>query len=61
MTDEVLLRHRKAFPERRAMTEELDSGGFVQWRRGGEFHLFNPETVFKLQHATRTGRFDIFK
>ena len=61
VTDEVLLRHRKAFPERRAMTEELDSGGFLQWRRGGEFHLFNPETVFKLQHATRTGRFDIFK
>jgi len=61
VTDEVLLRHRKAFPDRRAMTEELDSGGFLQWRRGGEFHLFNPETVFKLQHATRTGRFDIFK
>jgi glutamate synthase domain-containing protein 2 len=36
-------------------------GGEYQWRREGEHHLFNPETVFKLQHATRTKRYDIFK
>ena len=40
---------------------QLDGGGQYQWRREGEFHLFNPETVFKLQHATRTGRYEIFK
>ena len=40
---------------------ELDGGGEYQWRREGEYHLFNPETVFKLQHSTRTGRYDIFK
>ena len=39
----------------------LDEGGQYQWRREGEFHLFNPETVFRLQHATRTGRYEIFK
>ncbi len=36
-------------------------GGQYQWRRDGEYHLFNPETVFRLQHATRAGKYDIFK
>ena len=61
VTEEVLKRHRKAYPERHAMTEELESGGYLQWRRDGEYHLFNPETVFKLQHATQTGQFKVFK
>jgi glutamate synthase (NADPH) large chain len=39
----------------------LQVGGEYQWRREGEPHLFNPETVFKLQHATRTRRYEIFK
>ncbi len=42
-------------------SEELPPGGQYQWRRDGEFHLFNPDTVFKLQHATRARRYDIFK
>ncbi len=60
---EVATRHRIAFsdrPEERAH-RSLDAGGDYQWRREGEYHLFNPETVFKLQHATRKGRYDIFK
>ena len=36
-------------------------GGEYQWRREGEYHLFNPDTVFKLQHSTRTGQYKIFK
>ena len=40
---------------------ELEVGGEYQWRREGEHHLFNPKTVFKLQHATRAKRYDIFK
>ena len=40
---------------------ELEIGGEYQWRREGEYHLFNPDTVFRLQHATRTKRYDIFK
>ena len=40
---------------------KLETGGEYQWRREGELHLFNPETVFKLQHATRTRRYEIFK
>ena len=55
--------HRLAFsdnPGERAH-RDLDGGGDYQWRREGEFHLFNPETVFKLQHSARSGRYDIFK
>ena len=39
----------------------LEIGGEYQWRREGEAHLFNPQTVFKLQHATRSRRYEIFK
>src|SRR5206468_3522371 len=39
----------------------LDVGGEYQWRREGEVHLFNPETVFKLQHSTQTKRKDVFR
>ena len=50
---------------RRGPTErahrDLELGGEYQWRREGEYHLFNPETVFKLQHATRAKRYDVFK
>ena len=47
-------------PEERAH-RKLELGGEYQWRREGEYHLFNPETVFKLQHAARAKRYDIFK
>ncbi len=47
-------------PDERAH-RELEVGGEYQWRREGEYHLFNPETVFKLQHSTRTGQYKIFK
>jgi glutamate synthase (NADPH/NADH) large chain len=39
----------------------LDTGGEYQWRREGEPHLFSPEVVFKLQHSTRSRRYEIFK
>ena len=39
----------------------LETGGEYQWRREGEPHLFDPETVFRLQHSTRAGRYDVFK
>jgi len=55
-------RHGRAFPARGAAPahRRLETGGEYQWRREGEPHLFSPETVFKLQHATRSGRADIF-
>ena len=60
---DVDARHQLAYldrPDERAH-RELEVGGDYQWRREGEYHLFNPETVFKLQHATRTGQYKIFK
>ncbi|MGV9674441.1 glutamate synthase large subunit [Nocardia sp. NPDC003482] len=60
---EVAARHRLAFLENHneRAHRELEVGGEYQWRREGEYHLFNPDTVFKLQHATRTGQYKIFK
>jgi glutamate synthase (NADPH/NADH) large chain len=60
---EVAERHLRAHEPRPAELahRELEVGGEYQWRREGEFHLFNPKTVFKLQHATRSKRYEIFK
>ena len=60
---EVAARHKLAHPDRpeERAHRKLDLGGEYQWRREGEYHLFNPDTVFKLQHATRAKRYDIFK
>ncbi|MEP7090185.1 MAG: glutamate synthase large subunit, partial [Nocardioidaceae bacterium] len=63
VAEEVAQRHRKAYPVDGLPPahRSLDIGGEYQWRREGEPHLFDPETVFRLQHSTRTGRYDIFK
>ncbi|MEQ1574540.1 MAG: glutamate synthase large subunit [Vicinamibacterales bacterium] len=62
VAEEARLRHERAFGIRLPMApKELVAGGEYQWRRDGEYHLFNPETVFKLQHATRSGQYSIFK
>ncbi|PZE28808.1 glutamate synthase large subunit [Curtobacterium sp. MCBD17_028] len=56
-------RHASAYPQDGAVSahERLATGGEYQWRREGPPHLFNPETVFRLQHATRARRYDIFR
>ncbi|MEJ1921222.1 glutamate synthase large subunit [Microbacterium sp. KHB019] len=56
-------RHDFAYPEDAAARahERLWTGGEYQWRRDGSPHLFNPETVFRLQHSTRNRRYDIFR
>jgi glutamate synthase (NADPH) large chain len=63
LAKEVLMRHRKAYPLDGipAAHRQLEIGGEYQWRREGEPHLFDPESVFRLQHSTKTGRYDIFK
>ncbi|MEK7410377.1 MAG: glutamate synthase large subunit, partial [Actinomycetota bacterium] len=60
---EVAARHAVAHPQRPNLRthRKLELGGEYQWRREGEHHLFNPETVYRLQHATRSGRYDLFK
>ncbi len=61
IAEETIRRHRHAFPRRSGGDPDLVEGGEYQWRRDGEYHLFNPDTVFKLQHATRSGQYAIFK
>jgi glutamate synthase (NADPH/NADH) large chain len=60
---EVAARHRRAYPRNPAARghRQLDVGGEYQWRREGELHLFTPETVFLLQHATRTRRYEVYR
>ncbi|MGA8296231.1 MAG: glutamate synthase large subunit, partial [Acidimicrobiales bacterium] len=63
LADEVARRHALAFRARdgELAHRELEVGGEYQWRREGEYHLFNPRTVFKLQHSARAKRYEIFK
>ena len=63
IAEEVALRHRVAYPVDGISPahRELQIGGEYQWRREGELHLFDPETVFRLQHSTRAGKYDVFK
>ncbi|GIG28874.1 glutamate synthase large subunit [Cellulomonas marina] len=60
---EVAARHADAYPAsgNRQAHQRLASGGEYQWRRDGEDHLFDPETVFRLQHATRSRQYDVFR
>jgi glutamate synthase (NADPH/NADH) large chain len=58
---EVLSRHEKAFPARPYNGRQLDPGGQYQYRRDGELHLFNPESVHKLQYACRKNDYVVFK
>ncbi|MCY7400774.1 MAG: glutamate synthase large subunit [Nocardioides sp.] len=63
IAEEVARRHAVAYPRGGIAPahRELNTGGEYQWRREGEPHLFDPETVFRLQHATRAGSYDVFK
>ena len=63
IAEEVAARHAAAYPPDgvRLAHRKLLVGGEYQWRREGEPHLFDPETVFRLQHATRARRYDVFK
>jgi len=61
LAEEVLQRHRYAFPKREVNGATLDPGGQYQWRADGEYHLFNPQTIHKLQLACRLGSYKIFQ
>lgn len=63
IAQETIARHHIAYPAGGEVpgSKRLPIGGEYQWRRNGEPHLFDPETVFTLQHATRSKRYDIFQ
>ncbi len=58
---EAAIRHKHAFPDRTGNDRALDGGGQYQWREDGEYHLFNPETIYKLQQACRNNDFKLFQ
>ena len=62
IAQEAMMKHRRAFPPLEVEPSViLDSGGFYQWRRDGEYHQWNPQTVAKLQHAVRVDSFKTFQ
>ena len=58
---EALVKHSLAFSKKSIPVDRLPVGGIYQWKRKGEFHLFNPQTIHLLQHSTRIGDYSIFK
>jgi glutamate synthase (ferredoxin) len=58
---EVLMRHHAAFGERDADSAVLPTGGQYQWRADGEYHLFNPESIHRLQKSVRTNNYSVYK
>jgi len=61
ITQETLIRHHDAYPEREIPMPYLATGGIYQWKRDGEFHLWNPDTITALQDATRNNDFQRYK
>ncbi|MBN1384362.1 MAG: glutamate synthase large subunit [Elusimicrobia bacterium] len=61
IADETIKRHRYAYPETGMDTPCLTSGGVYQWKRDGEFHLWNPESISALQDATRNNSYSRYK
>jgi glutamate synthase (NADPH/NADH) large chain len=61
LAGEIGLRHRQAFAPTTDEARQLESGGIYKWRRDGEQHAYNPNTIGLLQHAARSGKYDIYK
>jgi len=61
VAQEALMRHEKGYPRWATETTMLDEGGEYYWRKEAEFHQLNPTTIALLQHATRSGNFQVFK
>ncbi|MEX2435394.1 MAG: glutamate synthase-related protein, partial [Balneolaceae bacterium] len=58
---EADMRHEQAYPKIRVNGEVLDEGGQYKWRRNGEYHMYNPETVHLLQFASKTNDYQLYK
>jgi glutamate synthase (NADPH/NADH) large chain len=61
IAQEAEMRHRQAYPTRPMTAQYLQTGGEYQWRQDGEYHLFNPQTIHKLQNAVRNNSYATFK
>ncbi|WP_028784359.1 glutamate synthase large subunit [Thalassobacillus devorans] len=58
---EVLMRHERAYGEKRVASKQLEAGDEFQYRENGEDHQYNPHTIHLLQHACRSNNYDLFK
>ena len=58
---ETLMRHELAYPPHAVRARTLDPGGQYKWRKRGEYHMYNPDTIAKLQHATKTNSWERYK
>jgi len=58
---ETIRKHQEAFPDREPETTYLTTGGVYQWKRDGEFHLWNPESIAALQDSVRKEDYTLYK
>ena len=58
---EAEIRHQKAYPRIRVNGQVLEEGGQYKWRRNGEYHMYNPETVHTLQFASKINDYKLYK
>ncbi len=61
IAEETLIKHRLAYPAINVPNPRLEVGGVFQWKRRGEYHLFNPQTIHLLQHSTSKNNYDTYK
>ncbi len=61
IAEEARLRHEYAYPRNGQVNDQLDQGGEYQWRRGGERHLLNPQTIQTIQRATRNNDYEQYQ
>jgi len=61
VAEEALRLHRAAFGDDPVLEHMLDAGGEYAWRTRGEEHMWTPDAIAKLQHSTRSGKFDTYK
>ena len=61
IANETIERHKVAYPQRGIAESYLTSGGVYQWKKDGEFHLWNPESIVALQDATRNNDYDRYR
>jgi len=61
VAEEMLKRHKLAYPDGNTYDNMLDEGGDYQWRKGGEHHQLNPQSIAMLQHSTRSGDYNLYK
>jgi len=61
LAKEAIIQHEKAFPKREGSSALLETGGLFQWKKDGEFHLWNPESISAIQDATRNNDYEKYK